>query len=780
MKKIGKRFSYITKIFLVLGLLFSNLSGLSVVFAYENEAPFGIEIKDNRIVINYNDQEELDDKDNIKLTLKENYKYLDDTTEEEVNDSYNISGTELKNKDGYEMVSPTLDKVVFDGLYEVVISLYDETTDEEIGVVNYSYNVEFEKGLDVKVYDLDDKLLTATDEVYATKGDIKLVSSILPGGLKPTDTFMYEGVEYTAEDLLGIEITQEVSFYSLYGEYTLTQEIKVNEDTPLERVFSKDINVMYGEYEDNSQVLNEVTTDNGLDDRYYFFSDSEDGILYVYPSNDEGYSINDLFKILDDAIFDSDIKYIISNSDSEDLEESYQEYLSTFDDTTLEKPMTREEYYQETYINNDTVITLYNDWVSLTYKALLVGDMNNDLVINEEDVKLLINQVVGASEEDTVTGDVYKDEEINTLDVIRLYGVYKNNTWNDDLAGNDMTTKGELVVDSNDIVSGDEFVLRYVLRISSDKISGLAGMINYDKEMLELVGIETLDTFIGSNYEGKFLYLGDDELTGTMNEGTQEYEEEEYTVLTLTFKAKKAGTSTVSISDNELFNSLEYYDASEMEVSTEVIVNASSDNTLSSLTVAGVEIQLEENVLDYVIEVDNDKTEALVEAITNNSTAKISSINAPLELVVGENEISITVVAENGDELVYTVKVIRKEAPKEETATNMNYQNNDNDNNTPNDNTPKPDDNKSDDNKNTEPEEEDGKLSRIIIIILILLVIAGLIYLIFKDDQEDEEERKTNKEIDKLKKEKEFPEVKKEKVNKPNTNKNNKNTKKGR
>ena len=221
MKKIGKRFSYITKIFLVLGLLFSNLSGLSVVFAYENEAPFGIEVKNNKIVINYNDQEELDDEDNIKLTLKENYKYLDDTTEEEVNDSYNISGTELKNKDGYEMVSPTLDKVVFDGLYEVVISLYDETTDEEIGVVNYSYNVEFEKGLDVKVYDLDDKLLTANDGVYATQGDIKLVSSILPGGLKPTDTFMYEGVEYTAEDLLGIEITQEASFGSLAGVYTL-------------------------------------------------------------------------------------------------------------------------------------------------------------------------------------------------------------------------------------------------------------------------------------------------------------------------------------------------------------------------------------------------------------------------------------------------------------------------------------------------------------------------------------------------------------------------------
>ena len=74
MKKIGKKFSYITKIFLVLGLLFSNLSGLSLVFAYEDEAPFGIEVKDNKIVINYN-HEDLEDSDNIKITLKENYTY---------------------------------------------------------------------------------------------------------------------------------------------------------------------------------------------------------------------------------------------------------------------------------------------------------------------------------------------------------------------------------------------------------------------------------------------------------------------------------------------------------------------------------------------------------------------------------------------------------------------------------------------------------------------------------------------------------------------------------
>lgn len=775
MKKIGKKFSYITKIFLVLGLLFSNLSGLSLVFAYENEAPFGIEVKDNKIVINYN-HEDLEDSDNIKITLKENYKYLDDTTEEEVNDSFSAIGSEFKNENGYEIDSPMLKKVLFDGLYELNVSLYNETKDEEIGIVNYSYNVEYESGLEVMVYDSENNLITANEGLYSTDGDIKLVSRILPGGLKPTDTFMYRGLEYTAEKLLEIENVQDVSFYSLYGEYTLTQEIKVNEDTPLERVFSKDIRVMYGKYEDNSQVLNEVVSDNELSDRYNFFSESDEGILYVYPNTLEEYSVNDLFKILDDAIFDSDIKYVISNSDSEDLEEDYQEYLSTFDDTTMEEPMTREEYYQETYINNDTVITLYNDALELTYQVVIMGDLNNDQVIDEEDVELLIDQVVGANNEaEILASDVFKDDKLDAKDVAKIYGVYKRNTWNNDLfESEEFTTKGELVIDKADIISGEEFSVRYVLKVSLDKLNGLAGMVKYDEEMLELVGMKPEEKFIGNNYEGKFLYLSEEELTGTLDEKTQEYKEEEYTVLTLTFKAKKAGNTKIEIVDNELFNTYEYYDASQMEVNTEVIINASDDNTLASLTVAGQKIELIKDVLDYEIEVEHEQIDAIVEAITNNIAAEVSLIVTPDELIVGENEVSITVVAENGDELVYTVKVIRKEAPKEEEPINMNYQNNNNNDNTSNDDTKVeptiPSDKTDNEPTGAKDEEKDGKLSRIIIIILILLVIAGLIYLIFKDDSDDEETKKTNKEIDKVKKTKEFTEEKK----------NTKNVKKGR
>ena len=212
------------------------------------------------------------------------------------------------------------------------------------------------------------------------------------------------------------------------------------------------------------------------------------------------------------------------------------------------------------------------------------------------------------------------------------------------------------------------------------------------------------------------------------------------------------------------------------------MVNASSDNTLSSLTVAGNAISLVDGVMDYQVTVENETVSSVVEAITNNERASVSSIVAPEELTVGENKITITVVAENGDELIYTVTVIRKEAVKKENPTNMNYQGDD-DTVVPDDSDDvviKDIDDKDDDNKTTvdDTEEEEGKLSRIIIIILILLVIAGLIYLIFKDD-EDEDTKKTNKEINKMKKEDKFPEEKKDKVNKKNSN-TGKNNKKGR
>ena len=281
-------------------------------------------------------------------------------------------------------------------------------------------------------------------------------------------------------------------------------------------------------------------------------------------------------------------------------------------------------------------------------------------------------------------------------------------------------------------------------------MSGIAGLVNYDKSLMELVNINVKKDFIGANNNGKFLYLGN----------SLDSSNSEYVMFELTFKALSSGNGTISVTDNELFNKDTYYNTQDMDVSTQVVINTSADNELSSLKVAGQEIQLKSGVLEYRISVDNDVVTPNVEAITNNVAAKVTSIEAPEELVEGDNIVKVKVTAENGDELVYTIIVNRKAKESNDNNNNTKPVSYQNDNNVAEDtqediNLPANDDKKNDaikDNKKDD-EKKESNTSRIIIIILILLVIAGLIYLIFKDDEEDDDVKKANKDINKLKKE---------------------------
>ena len=763
MKKIGKKLSYLTKVFLVLGLLFSNLSGLSVVFAYEDGDNFGIKVEDNKIVIDY--YEELEETDVINVMFEENYTYLDDTHEDVEDGVISIYGSDVTDTSGFEISSAMLNKVVFDGLYELKVSLYDDTTNTDLGTVIYSDNVVHQTGLSVSVFDEDTEILPV-DGVYYVDGDVKVVSKVLAGGLRPTDTFKVDDTDYTAEELLNKEFESSRLFSGLlYGEYTDNVEVSALDNGDMEKIFNTEVNYMYGEYSYNADVLNTGLDSLGLSDKYQFEADAKDGYMYVYPNGDEGYSVVELFDFINLAVRDSEIEYIISNDSSDDLFNSYIEYLENLGED--EELINFDEYYADTVIDNSTVITIYNDGLVITFRCIILGDMNNDSVINDEDIQELINQVVGTSEANLDNGDLYKDDELNTLDVINLYQIYKDGTWELVLDTVETSLGAMLEVASDDIVSGDTFKVNYVLEITDNSVNTIAGQFKYDEEVLELVDVSSELGWIGSVKNGKFLYINGEELA----------DEGRYVLLTATFKALKSGTSEVSVENPEFYNNNVQY-ILDNEIKTNVLVNASSDNTLSSLTVSGNDIALVDGVMDYQITVENETVSSVVEAITNNERASVSSIVAPEELAIGENKITITVVAENGDELIYTVTVIRKEAVKEENPTNMNYQGDDD--------TASPDDSDDtvikdiddeDDNKTTadDTEEEEGKLSRIIIIILILLVIAGLIYLIFKDD-EDEDTKKTNKEINKMKKEDKFPEEKKEKVNKKNSNtrKNNK------
>ena len=854
MKKLGQRLSFLTKVMLVVGLLISNLSSLSVVFAYEATEDMVVTLNEKLLEINYN-QELSDEVEAVEIRVYENYTYSDGLSEVEVPSVYSLTEEELlAAKEGnlelsYNSIFVNEGEEVknvelFDGLYKAKVEIVDvtdyseenldvatgsddvseqtltiqeEVTETLIAVTTYEKEMIHESGLNIKLFNLDSTEINLVDGKYPVSKEnskISVVAQILSGGLNPTDMFEYNGQEYFAKDLLKVEFKSEKDFNGyLFGEYELPLEVKVNQllldneiTTTEEVVYTDSVKVLYGTYELNASELNDVANSFGYGEVYTFSGDSKSGNLYVLPEIGEVSAVNDenvvtrtmldLYKMLS-SVFTSEGKVqfsLIKNGVN-----VIETYAPANEEDTLEK-------YLSTITLDETVqVVLSNDGLTITYDVVFTADLNNDNVITKDDVLELINHVVGMVEEiDNTKFDVYgEDGEVNSLDVLYLNQVLKTQVWDvkffeEEVSLNaSLTAKldGKVLSDDNKLTSGDEFKVDYVLSLSDYEVNGIAGLFNYDKSLFELVSLEVINDWFGNNNDGKFLYLGDESLTGPVLEENPEVEvieeniddtvvAEEYVVVSATFKALKSTvnetSNIITLKEIELFNStndnVTYYVLDKNEISTEAInVVASEDNTLSYLEVAGVEITLQEGIFEYEITVSNDTTVADLKYILRNVAASVTSIVCPEELVEGENTIVLTVTSETGVSQDYTIKVVR-EAAQEEITTQINYNNNyDNDPNNKDEEvvvTPG-----EDDEENDEKVDEESNLSRIVIIILILLVIAGLVYLIFRDE-EDEETKKANKEINKLKKEVKEPEVKtavNKNVDKPNNKSNNNN-----
>ena len=731
MKKIEKKCSKFTKLLIVFGMLFTNLSPLSIVFAESVNSDVTVSVNNDKLNVNY--LGDIDDTDEISVEVNENYTYLDNTTDNSQDASMVLLGSDF-GTNGVELDSALLSNVIFDGLYEVNVKLYNKTDSEELGEVIFSKNIEHQSGLSYKVYDGTGvtEIIPSSEGKYGVDGEFIVKYKVLAGNISPSDVFKDEttGDFYTASQLLEKEYSiVENKDGNLYGEYNVLFKVALTKsagETTEDFVLEDSVNVMYGEYSDNADLLNSSADSLLMNSKYIFSGEDKAGKIFVLPTNQK-YLATDILDILDLAYINNDkVNYVISNSE-------YSDVMSATD---------------EVYVDDETVVTITSGDLTITYKCVMLGDLNNDGIIDNADLKLLVEKIVNETEVNDKT-DVYKDDALNTYDAQSMAQVIENNSWDGDVVRMDATFEPRLELVNEDIVSGDTFVVKYVLPIEQYNVSGIAGLVNYDKSLMELVNINVKNDFIGANNNGKFLYLGN----------SLDSSNSEYVMLELTFKALSSGNGTISVTDNELFNKDTYYNIQDMDVSTQVVINTSADNKLSSLKVAGQEIQLKSDVLEYRISVDNDVVTPNVEAITNNVAAKVTSIEAPEELVEGDNIIKVKVTAENGDELVYTIIVNRK--AKESNDNNnstkpVSYQN---DNNVAEDtqediNLPAIDDKKNDaikDNKKDD-EKKENNTSRIIIIILILLVIAGLIYLIFKDDEEDDDIKKANKDINKLKK----------------------------
>ena len=710
MKKIGKKLSKFMKLFLAFGLLFNNLSSLSVVFADEldnngqavvdnqqtdntdnnDQQQVGEETvpgdakgdeeetqsvepasteepvvedelvytatlnEDNQIVIKYNKAADLSEES--KFVIVEDMKYVNETTyggeRTEVELTEEVRNA-LASEAGYVFDSVILADNLYEGTYSANVAI-----NEDQKIIEKVIEAEGE-GIEFKLYTPDEvEVVPFEDEepprYYIDEGNASFIvtARLLNGGISPNDVITVGGEEVMASELFeeGAILEEPLEGY-LYGEfdYNVALDYTMGEQV---KSASKTFKIMYGQYIYTTWNLNESVKNVGLEGKYYFYGDYPENAFYAV--GEEG-----LEDILKDFVGDSEI---------------------------------------------------------ITYE------------INGNNVTLTDGRV-------TVT---YEEAELNE------YG----------------TIAARLESDSTEVSSGDTFTVKFIVNIDDYYINGVSGLVKYDETLLKLVGIETDESiakyeFEGGNQDGRFLYAGYRTLLSEFevdDEGNATESPKDYVLLTLTFEALKAGEANVSIEEARFYDSYFYF-VSEEDISTSVVINEATDNTLSSLKVAGQDIQLEKDKLEYEITVGNEVTVADVEAMLANSAATYK-VDVPSELVVGENTITITVTAENGDIREYTVKVTREaateEEPTAEVVTPVSYEEYNTNNRepevivTPGD--------KDDDKKDAEEEKGENNISRIVIIILILLAIAGLIYLIFKDE-DDEETKKANKEIDKLKKE---------------------------
>ena len=417
-------------------------------------------------------------------------------------------------------------------------------------------------------------------------------------------------------------------------------------------------------------------------------------------------------------------------------------------------------------------VTITNGEETITYEFV---------IYDSEYLLRLMKVAIGdgeAEDDDDVNGDGTVDAyDAATLRLMLSYG------FGSEVIKQDVTIDAKLDGKTDSLTVGDTFKIQYIMTLADYGVDGVTGLINYNKDMLTLDNVEVKNFADGSDYNGKFLYFGDyimgDEVVTEDDDGNEviTYSPKDYIIIEMTFTATSGGSDAVSISNIGYFNESIYYSGNGT-ISKDVTIT-SNDNTLSSLTIGGVSVPIDRLTDVYTITVPNDVTSVDLSYILSDSSARVTSIVAPEELAIGENTVTITVVAENGEERTYTITVIREGEEEEEEETEVvNPVNYEDDTYVEEDTTKKEEITTDGLEEKEEEKKDDGKLSRVIIVILILLAIAGLIYLIFKDD-DDDETKKVNKDIDKLKKE-DIGETKKSEAKTKKVNNNKKTNKKGR
>lgn len=142
-----------------------------------------------------------------------------------------------------------------------------------------------------------------------------------------------------------------------------------------------------------------------------------------------------------------------------------------------------------------------------------------------------------------------------------------------------------------------------------------------------------------------------------------------YSKVTFTLKAKKSGSSTITLKDYAMYGDDGNVLSSSVgsvkvtaKTQAEIEASYSTNADLKSLSVEGYEITpvFNKNTLEYELEVENEIEKVTIKAGKADSSASISGTGEK-ELTEGLNKFEIVVTAEKGNKKTYVVNITRKE-----------------------------------------------------------------------------------------------------------------------
>lgn len=700
-----KKLMKMTKIFLVLTLIFSQLSSVTEVFADEitNDTEIKDETKElvvNGYLMNTFDNSTIDETENdgvfeynvtagkYRQILIISGDKIDDTKSYSVkvndNDSVVMTGEELKNAtiEGSEIDLTNSYNTIIEYTDKIVITEVSEETETEALTLEYKAKVIYE----VEGNSFDEALNGLYEEYVFENGNFIVNAKELP--LLPTVPTM----EY---------------LYSLLNE---------NNGIKLE-VFDKDDNLVTLEEETPAEgdifgedtPVSETLIKNGY--TLKFTKGLSEAIYKVYVMGD----------ITDDSIFNTD--------DMMPTMEGYlnDEMIPTMDlYPTYHETEGKDEYEEDPFgtITFEDIMTINgylnnsenereNTDLSLIFGSdtdeLYVGDtFKVSLVVNSTDLEDYINGIDGL---------VTYSDNLKLMNV--LFNENLIGTYNEDGrfvgAGTELTNgttvitfefmainDGEGTVTLNGSVANDMIINEFeevsvsvnITRKSSiNNLHSLnASVGTFDTAFDKDVTVYTLTVPCDIK---EVILSGSLEDTLSTVDGLFKYElTEDKTTAIITVTAEDGSTKVYTV-----------YIVKEKPsvVPTPVVYYYSSNNYLKTLEAKGYEIKFDRDILEYELSVNNDVKSLDITAIAEDSRSRVE-ITGNENFKTGKNTVIISVKAENGDVREYKLIVNRKNT----TTTTL-----------------------------TEEEESGSTAEKVVIIILIVLVVLGLLYLIFKKDDDD-------------------------------------------